>query len=511
MPQSSNSRRDLLRLVLFTFAAWALWALGRNDAKPDAGTATEETSQARQRSGFSKRRLATSLAFATLFFAGAAFTAGAGDQAACLVEDCQPAAAESVETTTEASDPAEAAADPAAEDPAPADPAPADPPAADPPADPGSDSGSDAGADNGSGDAGQDDQSAGDPGDAGQPSDDGAAPASGDEDGSPAGDGGSAGGSNDGAGGGNDGADNPTDEPGTPDAGPDSPNHAGDKTPPSSSDQSEVEELAAHDADVAAETQGAFATIWLHRTLPDPTPAAKRLDARFARMLNRTAKQQDVDWALVLGVVRARGHLGRWPATRRELVSVSKQLHDLHASKDAWQAVLGLAGRTGFADRTIALSRYFHAVGLHALVRGLVASKAELQKRVLNDSRISIYAGGRSDVAAGRVDVRVLALIRYMAEAHGQVTVSCLISGHRLYARPGVVSAHIYGEAVDISALGGVSIYGNQQPGGLTEKAVRNILLLPVELRPKQVISLLGLGGPSFALANHYDHIHVGY
>jgi len=25
------------------------------------------------------------------------------------------------------------------------------------------------------------------------------------------------------------------------------------------------------------------------------------------------------------------------------------------------------------------------------------------------------------------------------------------------------------------------------------------------------VISLMGLGGPSFPLANHYDHIHVGY
>jgi hypothetical protein len=508
MPQSTNSRRVLFRLVLFTLAGWALWALGRNDAKPGADTVTEKTSQARPKSGFSKRRLATSLAFATLFFAGAAFTAGAGDQAACLVEDCQPAAAEAVETTTEASeDPAPAAEDPAAEDPAPADPAPADPPAADPPADPGSDAG--AGQDNGSGDAGSaDDQSAGDPADSGQPSGDGAAPASGDEDGSGAGDDGSAGGSN---GGGNGNAGEPADDPDTPAAGPDSPSHAGDKTPPSTSDQSAVEELAAHDADVAAETANAFATIWLHRTLPDPTPAAKRLDSRFARMLNRTAKQQDVDWALVLGVVRARGHLGRWPATRRELVSVARQLHDLHASKDAWSAVLGLAGRTGFADRTLALDRYFHAVGLHALVRGLVASKKELQDRVLSDRRIDIYAGGRSDIAAGRVDVRVLALIRYMAEAHGQVTVSCLISGHRLYARPGVVSAHIYGEAVDISALGGVSIYGNQQPGGLTEKAVRNILLLPVELRPKQVISLLGLGGPSFALADHYDHIHVGY
>jgi hypothetical protein len=59
--------------------------------------------------------------------------------------------------------------------------------------------------------------------------------------------------------------------------------------------------------------------------------------------------------------------------------------------------------------------------------------------------------------------------------------------------------------------VGGISIYGHQEPGGITEHAVRSILLLPSELQPKQVISLLGLGGPSFPLANHYDHIHVGY
>jgi hypothetical protein len=101
--------------------------------------------------------------------------------------------------------------------------------------------------------------------------------------------------------------------------------------------------------------------------------------------------------------------------------------------------------------------------------------------------------------------------MEYLAEAHHQVTVSSLLSGHRLYARPGVVSAHIYGLAVDIAALDGTSIAGHQEPGGLTEKAVRNILLLPVELQPRQVISLLGLGGPSFPLADHGDHIHVGF
>jgi len=105
----------------------------------------------------------------------------------------------------------------------------------------------------------------------------------------------------------------------------------------------------------------------------------------------------------------------------------------------------------------------------------------------------------------------VLAMIAYLRESFGQVTVSSLISGHRLYARPGVISAHIAGHAVDIAGLGGVSILGHQAPGSITERAVRDILLVPSEVMPRQVISLLGLGGPSFPLADHYNHIHIGY
>ena len=77
-------------------------------------------------------------------------------------------------------------------------------------------------------------------------------------------------------------------------------------------------------------------------------------------------------------------------------------------------------------------------------------------------------------------------------------------------SRPGVISAHIFGLAADISVVGETSIMGNSRPGGITEKAVRNILLLPAEMS-RQVISLLGLGGPSFPLSNHDDHIHVGF
>ena len=121
--------------------------------------------------------------------------------------------------------------------------------------------------------------------------------------------------------------------------------------------------------------------------------------------------------------------------------------------------------------------------------------------RLLSDPSVSIYAGGKNDIVQGKVDVRVLAVIAYLRESFGSVTVSSLISGHRLYARPGVISAHIAGHAVDIADLGGTPIQGHQEPGGMTERAVRDILLLPAEVMPRQVISLLGMGGPSFPLA----------
>jgi hypothetical protein len=261
-----------------------------------------------------------------------------------------------------------------------------------------------------------------------------------------------------------------------------------------------------------ADEPNVAATVWLYRDLPDPTPPSRRLKPAFARQLKRVAQRNHVDWALALAVLRARGDRGALPASGAQLRSLTKRLSHQGAKRDAWGSVLSLEGKTSFADRTIALRNLYRAVGLKALVKGFDWDKPYLEQKVLNDKRVTIYPGGRDDIANHRINVRVLAMIEYLAEAHGQVTVSCLISGHRLYARPGVISAHVYGLAADISEVGGVPILGHQQPdGSITEKTVREILLLPVEMQPRQVISLLGLGGPSFPLANHYDHVHVGY
>ncbi|MGH3070781.1 MAG: hypothetical protein ACRDNB_00745, partial [Gaiellaceae bacterium] len=252
---------------------------------------------------------------------------------------------------------------------------------------------------------------------------------------------------------------------------------------------------------------GAEATIWLNRALPDPTPASARLTRSFAKQLVSTSRRHGADWAAVLGVVRAQGERGSVPATARELEALAARL----ARTDAWKGALALSGRTGFADRAAAFADLYRFVGVEALVTGYAAAKDRLARKVLSTEGVLVYAGGRGDIEAGRIDVRILVLIGYLAERHGSVTVSSLFSGHRRFARPGVVSAHVYGHAVDIAAVGGTPIAGHQQPGGLTEAAVRSVLLLPGELQPQQVISLLGLGGPSFPMRDHGDHIHVGY
>jgi hypothetical protein len=265
----------------------------------------------------------------------------------------------------------------------------------------------------------------------------------------------------------------------------------------------------ANGLDVESSLPGA--TVWLHRVLPDPTPPSRRLTSRFADDLKTSAQRAHVDWALLLGVLRAQGETGAEPANRARLDELAHTLAQAGAPGQPWAAALAATGDSVTADNAVAIAHLDRGVGLAALVHGLEWAKERLGARLLRDPRVTIYEGGRADIAAGRIDVRVLALIGYLTEEFGSIDVSCLLNGHRLYARPGVVSAHIYGLAVDVAALGGTPILGNQEPGGITERAVRSILLLPAELRPRQVISLLGLGGPSFPLADHADHIHVGY
>jgi hypothetical protein len=141
----------------------------------------------------------------------------------------------------------------------------------------------------------------------------------------------------------------------------------------------------------------------------------------------------------------------------------------------------------------------------------LLLPKPLLEKRVLSDERIEIYSCGRDDIRSGQIDRRVLATLAYLAESGLRPTVTSLRCGHSVYTSSGGVSHHSSGNAVDIAEINGVPIIGHQDPGGVTEQTVRRLMRLQGTVQPDQIISLLELGGPTFAMSDHADHIHVGF
>jgi hypothetical protein len=141
----------------------------------------------------------------------------------------------------------------------------------------------------------------------------------------------------------------------------------------------------------------------------------------------------------------------------------------------------------------------------------MLLPKPQLERRVLADQRIEVYDCGRDDVRSGQIDRRVLATLAYLAESGLRPSVTSLKCGHGFYTASGNVSHHSSGNAVDIAAVNGIPILGHQEAGGITEQTVRRLMQLQGTMAPAQIISLFEIGGATFAMADHADHIHVGF
>jgi hypothetical protein len=141
----------------------------------------------------------------------------------------------------------------------------------------------------------------------------------------------------------------------------------------------------------------------------------------------------------------------------------------------------------------------------------LLMSKEALERRVLANPHIDVYPCGRDDIRSGQVDRRVLATLEFLAAWGLKPTVTSLKCGHSYLTSSGSVSHHSSGNAVDIAQINGIPILGHQGAGSITEFTVRRLLGLQGVMRPTQIISLMEMGGPTFAMGDHADHIHVGF
>jgi hypothetical protein len=141
----------------------------------------------------------------------------------------------------------------------------------------------------------------------------------------------------------------------------------------------------------------------------------------------------------------------------------------------------------------------------------LLMSKEELERRVLADPNLEIYACGRNDIQTGQIDRRVLAVLAYLSASGLRLGITSLKCGHSTFTTSGNVSNHSHGGAVDIAVINGIPVLGHQGPGSITDTLLHEVLDLQGTMVPAELISLEDLGGPSFSLPDHDDHVHIGY
>jgi hypothetical protein len=141
----------------------------------------------------------------------------------------------------------------------------------------------------------------------------------------------------------------------------------------------------------------------------------------------------------------------------------------------------------------------------------LLMSKQQLERRVLTDPHVQVYACGRRDIEAGKIDRRVLAAIEYLSASGLHPDVTGLACDASVNGTTGVDEAGGTGQSVDISAINGVPIAGHTGAGSVTDQTIRKLLALQGSMAPTQIISPISYRDQSttLALPSHDNRIQI--
>jgi len=140
-------------------------------------------------------------------------------------------------------------------------------------------------------------------------------------------------------------------------------------------------------------------------------------------------------------------------------------------------------------------------------------SKRELEREVLSDPGITMSACSRSEVTAGAIDQRVLAVLAFLSRSDLAPTVGTLRCGGAKHDISGYVSVDHLGDGVTISHIDGVPIAAHQGSGSITDTAIRTLLALPAGFVPDQIVSLMEYphNPRTIARPDHADYIEIDF
>ena len=132
-----------------------------------------------------------------------------------------------------------------------------------------------------------------------------------------------------------------------------------------------------------------------------------------------------------------------------------------------------------------------------------------LATQVLASDRLSMSDSARWDVAAGRVDPRILRLVLDLS-AKERLCITAFATGHPVNVfGQASVSNHTRGRGVDIWSVGGTPVLGAAT--GSPARTVADLAMAAGVTELGAPWDLDGQGGPSFTNALHADHIHIAY
>jgi membrane-bound lytic murein transglycosylase B len=138
-------------------------------------------------------------------------------------------------------------------------------------------------------------------------------------------------------------------------------------------------------------------------------------------------------------------------------------------------------------------------------------STDQLEAAVLSDPGITLDACGRGEIASGKVERRVLAVLAFLSRSGLEPSVTGLRCDQRQRAAADSVSAQNSVSALDISAVNGVAIAGHQGAGTITDLTIRTLLALPSGFVPHEIISLMRYPGApnTHARPSHSAYIEL--
>jgi hypothetical protein len=132
-------------------------------------------------------------------------------------------------------------------------------------------------------------------------------------------------------------------------------------------------------------------------------------------------------------------------------------------------------------------------------------SKPALERAVLSDPGITIDTCGRHEVASGKVDKRVLAVLAFLSRSGLEPTVTALPCSQHQFGPGSALSGEYPGGQLQISAINGTKIAGHQGPETITDLTIRALLTLPAGFAPHEINSLMRYpGSPSTHAAPAY-------